>query len=1541
MSGQQKMLSENEVLDYWNEISAFETSLELSQEDPPFVFFDGPPFATGTPHYGHLVASTIKDIFGRYKTMTGFHVPRQWAWDCVAEGTLINLADGTSIPIEKFRNLGEYKTKVQTYDSKQNGIINADCAKFFDQKQRECIKLIFEDNTELICTPDHKIMTINGYVEAQNLKPAEDFVITCSQLPSKILEDNFTSNWELITGELHLKYITFEDKLRSGAFSRLLGYMLADGTLFYNTSKNTMVSYIYLGHEFDAIQYAKDVEIVCGLLPKYKLTRNVYVLGLPTKLVKAFQSLDGVINGSRMTQPAKLPNFLNDDNCPKYIKQEFLGGLMGGDGHTVFLTSKRLKMAFGYVRFSQSKNVEHMNSLQLMFQNIIKLFNDIGINDISILTSRETTNSKKNLNIDKIEKKELSMSFKKDSMLKFAKNVGFRYCVHKTARLNACTSYLSMRSSTHTFYYLKEWLITTQFDKIFQSKYAITRNDTTFPTTIIRLKKTEYVGLKNVYDICVPDTSNFIANGIVVHNCHGLPIEFKIDERLNIKTTQQVLDYGIDKYNAECRSIVMQYRNEWRSTINRLGRWVDMDNDIRTMDPEYMESVWWGFNEMFRKGLVYRGYKVVPYSMACATPLSNFESKSCYKDTSDWSITVKFQLVNSHTQVLVWTTTPWTLPSNLMLAVHPDLDYCTVEVLNPDGISVSSYLVAKCRIQDVFGKKTQITIVNTVKGTELAGLKYNPLFDYYKERKGFYITCADWVQSDSGTGIVHCAPAYGAEDYKACLDAGVITKTELPLCPIDANGNYVEPVKEWLGINVKTAESSIVEHLSHAKLVFNKGKIVHSYPFCWRSNTPLIYKVCECWFINVSSIKEQLTASTKETYWVPENIRDNRFANWLENAEDWCVSRNRFWGTPIPLWVNDDFTEVVSIGSTWELEMKAGLPSGSIKDLHREFIDHITIPSVFTPGSVLRRVPYVFDCWYESGSLPFASVGHPRNRIPLQTADFIAEGLDQTRGWFYTLTVIGTALFGESPFKNVIVNGIVLNEKGEKMSKNLGNYPPVSGVLDQFGADALRLYLIDTPVVKAGDIKFKESDIEMIVRKYHCMVQNVAKFYGEMVDLYNQAQQSSMTPQFSQFSLNSISSLDKSKLTVLDNWILQCLNDCTTNVHIQMNIYKLNGIVGKLFTFIDQLSRWYMNLNKDRFKKCDPMCLQILGNCLYYFSLISAPFAPFMAESIYHFLIKVSNSHFASSSGYDARKMSIHFHKIPTEPLWVSDGNLLETFDYFSELIDLTRIVRAKRFHADGTSASSIKLAFPKITIISRQQPILNQLNAVLDYIQKELNVIQVDFSNVITSDYISFTLQPNIAVIKLRLTDGKTIGKIMKYFKQLTPDQIDKIAFNQEDCAIDSDTIVYYNELIVNRVPKNDNIVCSNNLTVLYDSSITPEILEKYYCKMFYRGYQDTRKRAGLVQTDTVQLEYICSDEFEIILQKYLRSLNNVAIRVSEFTNHVNDDNAKANVVLKERLNLKVTNIGELVNIGNEVEQITTVDVSMEKVKMSLVKFL
>jgi len=530
-----------------------------------------------------------------------------------------------------------------------------------------------------------------------------------------------------------------------------------------------------------------------------------------------------------------------------------------------------------------------------------------------------------------------------------------------------------------------------------------------------------------------------------------------------------------------------------------MGYWVDLEHPYITYDNKYIESLWYLLKQLYNKNLLYKGYPIQPYSPAAGTGLSSHElnQPGCYRDVKDTTVTAQFKVLDNvefnktglPTYILAWTTTPWTLPSNLALCVNPEFDYVTFS----DSATNKKYIMLESLLKTLpGGKGSERKILSKCKGKDLVGKKYIPIFDYFKElTTAFRVIADNYVTNDGGTGIVHCAPAFGEDDYRVCVANGIVEKGDSLVCPVDGNGKFTEKISDYKGIYVKDADKTIMEELKKRGRLFAKGTIVHSYPYCWRSGTPLLYKAVSSWFIEVEKIKEKIIANNKKSAWVPEFVQEKRFHNWLAEAHDWAVSRNRFWGTPIPIWTNDDFSEMICVGSVAELEKLTGK---KITDLHRENIDDLEIPSQ-KGGKPLHRIFEVFDCWFESGSMPYAQLHYPfENKEVFEKgfpADFVAEGIDQTRGWFYTLLVLATCLFDNTPFKHLIVHGLILASDGKKMSKRLRNYPDPLYIAETYGADALRLYLINSPVVRGDNLRFNEKGVKELLLKF--------SFHGTML----------------------------------------------------------------------------------------------------------------------------------------------------------------------------------------------------------------------------------------------------------------------------------------------------------------------------------------------------------------------------------------------------------------------------------------------------------
>ncbi len=697
-------------------------------------------------------------------------------------------------------------------------------------------------------------------------------------------------------------------------------------------------------------------------------------------------------------------------------------------------------------------------------------------------------------------------------------------------------------------------------------------------------------------------------------DCHGLPIENLVEKEKGFSGRPDILAYGVDKFNEACRDTVLRYREEWKLTIKRMGRFVDMENDYKTMDTPFMESVWWVFSELYKKGLIYEGHKAMHICPHCVTPLSNFEVTDGYKDVKDISVYASFKLKNPEKVLAVtgdvyaiaWTTTPWTLPGNVALAVNKEVVYVVVSIEGDE----KKYLLAKELVNAVIDNKVY-QVLEEVTGAALQGVEYEPLFPYFKDTENaFRIVAADFVSTESGAGIVHIAPAFGEDDYN------LGKREKIPLVQhVGMDGKFTKDVTDFVGIDVKPKDDPtatdvlVIKWLAGKGQLFAKKKIEHSYPHCWRCDTPLLNYATSSWFVKVEHMKKQLLENNQKTSWVPNHMRDGRFGNWLEGAHDWAISRNRFWGTPLPVWKSED-GEVLCVGSVKELETLTGK---TVTDLHKHIVDDLVIEK---NGKTFKRIPEVLDCWFESGSMPYGQMHYPfENKEKFEAgfpANFIGEAQDQTRGWFYTLHVLATALtLGDKPsipvresvpaFQNVIVNGIVLAEDGKKMSKKLKNYPDPNEIIAKYGVDAVRYYLAVSPVMHAENLNFSEAGVREVYNKIVNTLANVLVFYESFAE---DAKESS-----------------KPSLHVLDIWIHAKLRECVREVSRGLESYALAEAARPIGAFVDVLSTWWLRRSRDRFKGEDEAdkqhALLTLKSILQEFSKVLAPFAPFMAEVLY------------------------------------------------------------------------------------------------------------------------------------------------------------------------------------------------------------------------------------------------------------------------------------------------------------------------------------
>ena len=906
-------------------------------------------------------------------------------------------------------------------------------------------------------------------------------------------------------------------------------------------------------------------------------------------------------------------------------------------------------------------------------------------------------------------------------------------------------------------------------------------------------------------------------------DCHGVPIEWEIDKKLKMSAQEAVAKLGVKGYNDECRSIVQRYVAEWRSTITRLGRWVDFDDDYKTMDPWYMESVWWVFKQLWDKGLVYKGFKVMPISTALGTPLANFEVSQNYRDVQDPAVTVLFKIKDQERYLAAWTTTPWTLPSNLAVCVGDEIDY----VLVRDESTAKNIYFA----EELLTHYGDFEILERVKGSDLVGLQYEPLFDYFADQQtegGFVVVSDDYVTTDGGTGLVHQAPAFGEDDYRVLNENDI----DAFVCPVGLDGRFDESVTDFSGMHVKEADKAIIEFLKQRGSLYRQEVIQHSYPFCPRSDTPLIYVAIPAWYVRTSSIVDKLVSANDQIHWVPEHIKEGRFGNWLKGEVDWGVSRNRVWGTPIPIWINDETGKTICIGSKEELKEYSGV---EVSDFHREHVDPLTFDIEGEPGTY-RRIEEVLDCWFESGSMPYAQLHYPfENHDVFKSgfpAEFIAEGLDQTRGWFYTLTVLAAAIFDKPAFNNVIVNGLVLAEDGKKMSKSLQNYTPPDNLMEQYGADALRLYLINSGLVKAEEQRFVDSGVHEMTRRA------LLPWFNAFSFLKTYAEIDEWSPK------DGFSSGDN----VLDQWMVSRLQTLKEGVSKEMSQYRLYNVVPKLFDFIEDLTNWYIRLNRSRFwgegmDEDKVSAFNTLYSVLYELSKVMAPFAPFLSEHLYRELSAFSED--------KADKESVHLCRFPEFDLDQKASGLEVAVDRMQQVVLLGRQKRE-------SVKIGLRTPLSAITIIHRDESLLEDMKSLEGYVRDELNVREVRYSSD-EGGYIDLAAKPNFSLL------GKRLGKNMRdYQKKIGAMTFEEISSFQQSGEIRIEEEVFsLEEIEIFQKPKEGTATISNSfIAIELDCELTPELIRGGYAREVVNRIQRARKEQGFKVSDRVDVIYEAQGE-------------------------------------------------------------------------------
>ena len=908
---------------------------------------------------------------------------------------------------------------------------------------------------------------------------------------------------------------------------------------------------------------------------------------------------------------------------------------------------------------------------------------------------------------------------------------------------------------------------------------------------------------------------------------HGLPVELEVEKLLGLNGKEQIEEYGMEPFIKKCKESVWKYKGMWEDFSGTVGFWADMDNPYVTYDDNFIESEWWALKTIWDKKLLYKGFKIVPYCPRCGTPLSSQEVAQGYKSVKEHSAIVRFKVSGEDAYFLAWTTTPWTLPSNVALCVNPNDTYCKVKAA--DGYT---YYMAEALLDTVLGKlatedEKAYEVLETMKGADLENKEYEPLYDCAKaiadkqRKKGFFVTCDTYVTMSDGTGIVHIAPAFGEDD------ANVGRKYDLPFVQLVNDKGQLTDDTPYAGLFVKDADPKVLVDLDKRGQLFDAPKFEHDYPHCWRCDTPLIYYARESWFIKMTEVKDKLVANNNTVNWIPKSIGEGRFGNWLENVQDWGISRNRYWGTPLNIWECCDCGCQESIGSRAELAERSGNPDDAKVELHRPYIDEVTFKCKEC-GGTMKRVPEVIDCWFDSGAMPFAQHHYPFENKDLFEqqfpADFISEAVDQTRGWFYSLMAESTLLFDKAPYKNVIVLGHVQDENGQKMSKSKGNAVDPFEALGQYGADAIRWYFYTNSAPWLPN-RFHGKAVQEGQRKFMGTLWNTYAFYV----LYAEIDQFDPTKY----------TLDYDKLSVMDKWLLSKLNTMVKSVDDNLANYRIPEAARALDDFVDDMSNWYVRRSRERFWAKDMPQDKINAYMTLYTALVTvskaaAPMIPFMTEDIYQNIVKNVDA---------TAPESIHLCDFPEVNEAFIDKELEENMENVLEVVVMGRACR---------NASGIKNRQPIGKMMVKAE--FNLSEFYKEIIEDELNVKIVEFTDDV-SEFTSYSFKPQLKTVGPKY--GKVLGKIKaalaeldgnKAMAQLNAEGALKFEFDGTEVVLEKDDLLIDTAQVEGYVSESDN-----NITVVLDTNLSPELIEEGFVREIISKIQTMRKEAGFEVMDKI----------------------------------------------------------------------------------------